>query len=148
VVVENAQQNPADRGQFNPGGAAVRSLLLPGLGQFYTKQSGLGAAFLAVASGAAVVGVTVTKSKVECAVVLPQGTSCPTGYELRHYKTRPLLIPAIAGYVTLGVVSALQAKHVAQRATTRRGDSNDGYRPALGMFVDESAVGIGLSWQF
>jgi hypothetical protein len=147
MSVQVVQQAVVQR-QWSPSSAAVRSIILPGMGQFYTKQKFLGGAFLLAAAGAAAAGVLVREDEVECAPVFQNYDPCPPGYEVRKYKTRPLLVPAAAGYVTLGIASALQARGVARRSSIRRGESDEVYRPQLGMFVNESSVGIGLSWKF
>ena len=149
VAQETPQQSVVVQRRFSPRTAMFSSLLLPGAGQFYTKQPLLGGVFLAGAGAALAAGATHTEEKVQCAVVLPEGVSCPFGYELRRYKTHPWLGAGIAGYVAIGVISAVEARTVAHHKNeARRGDTGDGYLPQLGMFVDQSSVGLGLSWRF
>jgi hypothetical protein len=51
-------------------------------------------------------------------------TNCPYGYELRRYKTRPLLAPALGGYVAIGIIPRCRPKarhHM--RIATRHGSA-------------------------
>jgi len=108
---------PVSSTLYSPGSAAVRSLILPGLGQFYTKRPAVGAVFLAGWAGALGLGLMSQETTVEC---LDRVTdSCPPNRVLSETVKRPMLAVGVGGAVALAVVSALEARSGAAKANAR-----------------------------
>jgi len=108
---------PASTTLYDPGSAAVRSLLIPGLGQFYTKRPAVGAVFLAGWAGALGFGLMSQETTVEC---LDRVTDyCPPNRVLSETVKRPMLAVGVGGAVALAVVSALEARSGAAKANAR-----------------------------
>lgn len=108
---------PASTTLYDPGSAAVRSLLLPGLGQFYTKRPAMGAVFLAGWAGALGLGLMSQEVTVEC---LDRVTDdCPSNRILSETVKRPMLAVGVGGAVVLAVVSALEARSGAAKLNAR-----------------------------
>jgi hypothetical protein len=102
---------------YSPGSAAVRSLLIPGLGQFYTKRPAVGAVFLAGWAGALGFGLMSQEVTVEC---LDRVTdTCPPNRVLSETVKRPMLAVGVGGAVALAVVSALEARSGAAKLNAR-----------------------------
>ena len=108
----------ADRQLFSPGGAAVKSLILPGLGQFSTRRPVLGAVFMAGGAGALAFGLMSKRTEIDCLARTTDGT-CPSNQVRDEVSERPMLIPGLAAFVAVGVVSALEAAAGARRANAR-----------------------------
>jgi len=96
----------------SPGSAAVRSLLLPGLGQFTTGRNGKGVVFLTAWAGALGYGLLRKEITVNC---LSQTTgSCPSGDVRDEVVKRPALAIGIGAALAVAVVSAIDARSGAQ----------------------------------
>jgi hypothetical protein len=118
-----ATRTSAPAARYSPGGAAVRSLLIPGLGQFYTGRPALGVLFLGAGAGAIAAGVMSKRTVIEC-LERTTGT-CPDN-RIRDSKVeRPMLLPGIGGFVALGVIGAIEASAAARRANARAGGGGD-----------------------
>jgi hypothetical protein len=99
-------------GLLSPGGAAIRSLLIPGLGQFYTGRPVLGAAFLSAGVGSLALGVLSKSTTVVCAA---NGVDeCPANQVISETSSSKAVLGA-AGMVAVGVVAALEARAAAKR---------------------------------
>jgi hypothetical protein len=129
---------------YDPGSAAVRSLLLPGLGQFYTKRPAVGAVFLAGWAGALGWGIMSTETSVEC---LDQVTgACPPNRVLSETVKRPMLAVGVGGAVALAVVSALEARSGAGRLNARTVAVGVGAQPG-GVLVEVLPLeAFALAW--
>lgn len=129
---------PASTTLYNPGSAAVRSLLLPGLGQFYTKRPAVGAVFLAGWAGALGLGLMSQEVTVEC---LDRVTEyCPPDRVLSETVKRPMLAVGVGGAVALAVVSALEARSGANKANLRQLTLGEGTHPG-GVLVEVLPAG-------
>jgi hypothetical protein len=125
--VTSPTTNPPSSGVgrlYNPTAVAVRSLLVPGLGQFQTRRPALGAAFALGAGGALAAGLMSQRVTVECLVRTTDG-SCPAGQSRDELTERPMLLPGLAAFVALGVISAFEASSAARRANARAGSGGD-----------------------
>jgi hypothetical protein len=123
---------------YDPGSAALRSLLLPGLGQFYTKRPVFGAVFLAGWAGALGLGIMSQEVTVEC---LDRVTdSCPPNRVLSETVKRPMLAVGVGGAVALAVVSALEARSGANKANLRQLTLGEGTHPG-GVLVEVLPAG-------
>jgi hypothetical protein len=108
---------PATTVLYDPGSAGLRSLAIPGLGQFYTGRRFKGAIFLAGWAGAIAYGAMSERETVVC---LERGVDpCPPGQVQDRIVERPKLLMGIAGAAVLAVVSALDARSGATRENTR-----------------------------
>src|SRR5690606_25598628 len=81
---------------YDPGSAMIRGLVVPGLGQFYTRRPVLGAAFLGAGGAALALGVLSKKVTVEC-LSPPTGDVCPDAHVRSEVTKRPYLVPGRAG---------------------------------------------------
>lgn len=115
------------RPDYNPGSAMTRSLLVPGLGQFYTGRPALGALFMAAWGGALGLGVLTQEVTIEC-LERVTGT-CPSDQVRGEVTRRPMLMVGVGGAVAVAVISALEASSAAKRANRRAG--GDGAMNAL-----------------
>ena len=133
---------PAQMPQYSPGSAMTRSLLVPGLGQFYTGRPALGAVFLAAWGAALGVGVMSQEVTVEC-LARVTGT-CPADQIRGEVVKRPMLAIGVGGAVAIAAISAFEANSAAKRANRRAGpnDSN-GIEPSLSTWSD-GTVAFGL----
>lgn len=131
VQREPRGREPGPPGIYSPGSAAVRSLVLPGLGQFSTGRPVVGAVFLAGWAGALGLGLMTQEVTVEC---LDRVTdSCPSNRVLAETVKRPMLAVGVGGAVALAVVSALEARSGAKKLNARgvamgEGEGRDGIR--------------------
>lgn len=123
VCYEGPEEAPAEAAlpgpqlPYNPGSTALRSLAIPGLGQFQTGRPVMGAAFLAAWAGAIGFGVMSQEVTVEC---LAQTTgSCPSGQVRAELTERPMLPVALGAAVVVAVISAFEARSGANRANAR-----------------------------
>jgi hypothetical protein len=116
--------------EYSPGSAALRSLAIPGLGQFYTGRPALGMTFLAAWAGAIGFGIMSQKVTVEC---LAQTTeSCPTGQVRAEVVERPMLPVGLGAAVVVAVISAFEARSGARKANARQvGFSGEPETPGL-----------------
>jgi hypothetical protein len=115
AVVAAPPPAPAARQVFSPAGEAVRSLFVPGLGQFHTHRPAVGAAFLVGGIGALALGMLSQRVEVNCLSPMENG-ACPAGQVRDQATKRPMLVPGLAGFVGLGVISAFEAASGARRA--------------------------------
>lgn len=110
--------SPPTTGLFSPASAALRSLAIPGLGQFYTGRPALGAAFLGAWAGAIGFGLMSEKVTVEC---LAQATDeCPSGQVRAKISERPQLMLGLGIAAAVAVISALEARSGAAKVNARQ----------------------------
>jgi tetratricopeptide (TPR) repeat protein len=100
--------------RYNPSGALLRGLLVPGLGHFTTDRTGAGVFYLATASSALAAGILLKKLDVDCLSV-PVDGQCPPGQVAGEKETRPYLVPAVAVALATGVYGAIDAYRSAGR---------------------------------
>jgi hypothetical protein len=129
------EEEPAARagaGHYSPGSAALRSLAVPGLGQFYTGNPVLGGLFLAGWAGALGFGFMSQEVTVYC---LAQTTeSCPSGQVRNEEVERPMLLVGVGAAAALAVGSALHARASARRANARMAGGGEGAgRPGISL---------------
>jgi hypothetical protein len=99
------------RAPVSPGSAAVRSLVVPGLGQFATGKPALGVVFLAAWGGALGFGLMSQETTIEC---LAAGADpCPANQVRDEVVKRPMLAVGVGGALAVAVVSALHARSAA-----------------------------------
>lgn len=111
-------QPAAVRQAFSPAGAAIKSLFVPGLGQFGTRRPAIGAVFLAGGAGALAFGLLSQKIEMDCLARTTDNT-CPSGSVRNQTTKRPMLVPGLAAFVGVGVISAIEAASGARRANAR-----------------------------
>ena len=110
--------------RFNPGSAMTRSLIVPGLGQFYTGRPVLGVLFLAAWGGAIGAAVLSQETTVEC---LARVTDvCPAADIRGESVSRPLLVIGAGGALAIAVISAFEAKAAAGRLNRASGGDDAG----------------------
>jgi len=121
AVASAPAAGPAARRVYSPGGEAVRSLIVPGLGQFHTRRPAVGALFLAGGGGALAFGLLSQRVEVNCLSPMVDG-ACPANQIRDQATTRPMLMPGLAAFVALGVIGAFEAAAGARRfRAPRRG---------------------------
>jgi hypothetical protein len=98
---------------YSPGTAFTYGLI-PGAGHFYTGRPIAGTALLAVAGGAAAVGVLFQTKHVECLTV-PQNDVCPADQVRSERIERPYLVPAAGLAIAATILGALDAARGARR---------------------------------
>jgi hypothetical protein len=103
--------------RYDPGSAALKSLVLPGLGQLSTGRPVMGALFMAGWAGALSFGVFTREVTVECMDLVAGG--CPPHRVLRETVRRPSLGLGLGGAAALAVLSALDARSGAELANAR-----------------------------
>lgn len=99
-------------------GAAFALGLIPGGGHFYTGRPVAGTALLAIAGGAAAVGVLYEQRHVECLTV-PQNNVCPAGQIREEHVERPYLVPALGVAATAAILGAIDAVRGARSRNAR-----------------------------
>ena len=132
VPVVPLDSPPTEPVLYSPGSAAMRSLAIPGLGQFYTGQPALGGLFLAGWAGAIGFGVMSQETTVEC--LSPTTDACPAGQVRGETVTRPNLIVGLGAAAALAITSALHARSAATKANVQSrspGDAMAGQRFTL-----------------
>lgn len=107
---------PSVRARGSSGGAAFKSILLPGLGQFTTGRPAMGALFLGAAGGAIAAGALSKSETIYCAT--PGTTSCAPADVIRTDETSKLAL-GLAGYAAVAVVAAIDAASGARRAAAQ-----------------------------
>jgi len=112
--------SPASSLRLDPGSAALRSLAVPGLGQFYTGRPVVGAAFLAGWIGALGFGLLSQDVTVECLARVGEGEPCPSGQARDEIAERPMLAVGLGAAVAVAVISALEARSGARKANARQ----------------------------
>ncbi len=125
AVVAAPPPAPAARRVFNPAGEAVRSLFVPGLGQFHTHRPAVGAVFLVGGLGALALGLASQRVEVNCLSPEVNG-ACPAGQVRDQATKRPMLVPGLAGFLGLGVIGAFEAAAGARRANAAPSGSSGG----------------------
>jgi hypothetical protein len=128
---------------YNPISAAARSVFLPGLGQFYTGRPAMGVAFTAVAGAALAAAVMSKKTTVQCLAPAVDG-ACPSGQVGSESVKRPMLIPGVAAFLALGVVSAVEAHSAAAKLNRGPAGSNDNAGFALSLQSIHGRYGVSL----
>lgn len=129
-------------GQLNPGGAAVRSLLVPGLGQFYTRRPVVGVALLAGAAASLAVGLGSTRETVEC-LAYTAGDACPENARGTTSSTKPYMAAGLGGVAALAILGAFDAHRAAKRANERRTAGGLGRAEPRGLRFREPAAYVG-----
>ena len=104
-------------GPYSPGSAAVRSAIVPGLGQFYTGRPVLGAAFLAAAGGALAAGFLSEKVTVEC--LTRTSGACPHDQIRGEVSEKPYMAAGVGAFVALAAIGAFEAHSAARKANAR-----------------------------
>ncbi|HLU25214.1 MAG TPA: hypothetical protein VKZ58_05865 [Longimicrobiales bacterium] len=118
---------------YSPGSAAVRSAIVPGLGQFYTGRPLLGTAFLAAAGGALAAGFLSEKVTVEC--LARTSGACPHGQIRDESVERPYLAAGIGAFAALAVIGAVEAHAAARKANARFGLRGEADVPGSGLRI-------------
>ncbi|HEX6132625.1 MAG TPA: hypothetical protein VFZ24_01505 [Longimicrobiales bacterium] len=102
---------------YSPGSAFFLGLI-PGAGHFYTGRPLAGTALLAVAGGAAAIGVLYQRTQVECLTV-PQNNVCPPDQVRDEYTERPWLLPAMGVAAAATLFGAIDAARGARSRNAR-----------------------------
>lgn len=128
--------------RLNPGQALAMGLVVPGLGQFYTRRPVRGLLALGVAAGALAAGLMSERLEVDCRSV-PVDNTCPGPDVLGERTTRPYMAPAIAVAAGVALISAIDAFMAARTANAESGvpgaSAGTGLRvlrPAIGLSTD------------
>ncbi len=130
---------------YNPNGALLRGLLIPGLGQFTTGRPRAGLVYLGIASGAVAVGISLKRLAVDC-LSPPVAGVCPPSQIAGEEEKRPYLMPALAVAVATGVFAAIDAYRGANKRngqaakSTRVGQEGHTRGPSLAL----PSVNVGL----
>jgi tetratricopeptide (TPR) repeat protein len=93
----------------SPGTTLTLGLILPGMGQFYTGRALGGMTVLALAGGAAAVGLLVEEVTVRCVGSVPSGSTCPPDRYIGETSTRPYLVYGLAAAGAVTVLGAIEA---------------------------------------
>jgi hypothetical protein len=93
-------------------------MILPGLGQFSTSRPVLGVVFLAGGAGALAFGLLSTRTEIDCLARTTDGT-CPSNQVRDEVSKRPMLVPGLAAFIAVGIVSGIEAAAGARRANAR-----------------------------
>ena len=112
---------------YSPASAALRSLLVPGLGQFYTGSPAVGGLFLAGWAGALGYGFMSQEVTIYC--LAPATDACPSGQVRNEVSERPNLMVGLGVAAALAVGSALHARSAASKANARTGAGGSAIRP-------------------
>jgi tetratricopeptide (TPR) repeat protein len=96
------------------GGTALRSGMVPGLGQFYTKRPALGVLVMAGVGGAVAAAFTERTGVRLVPYTDPNGVYVP--YE-EEFRERPYIIPAAAAAVAITAGAAVEAYFYARRTS-------------------------------
>jgi len=107
------RQAATPRAAVSPGSAAIRSLFIPGLGQFATGKPAAGVAFLAAWGGALGYGLLSKETTTECLARVQPGATCPANDIRDTSVKRPSLAIGVGGALAVAVVSALHARSAA-----------------------------------
>ena len=140
------EAQPAPRGAVSPGSAAIRSLIIPGLGQFATRKPALGVVFLAAWGGALGYGLLSQETTIECLARVTD--TCPAADVRDEVVKRPALAIGVGAALAVAVVSALHARSSARAALAAGADaSGPGPRLVLEPVLPGS-LGTGTGIQF
>ncbi len=115
------RQTATPRTAVSPGSAAIRSLFIPGLGQFATGKPAAGVAFLAAWGGALGYGLLSKETTTECLARVQPGSTCPANDIRGTSVKRPSLAIGVGGALAVAVVSALHARSAASHLRDERG---------------------------
>jgi hypothetical protein len=99
----------------SPGSAAIRSLFVPGLGQFATGKPVAGVAFLGAWGGALAYGLLSKETTTECLRQVQPGGTCPSDDIRGTSVKRPSLAIGVGAALAVAVVSALHARSSASQ---------------------------------
>ena len=105
------------------------SLVVPGLGQAYTRRPLLGALFLGVGAGAAAAGLLYKEATVRCLAPLVDG-SCPPGEELSRSEETPYLVAGLGVAGAMALVAAIEAYVSANRLNAEDAAQRTGEVPS------------------
>lgn len=92
----------------SPAVALATGLVVPGMGQFYTGRTGMGAVYLLGAGAMAAAGALYTEVEIQC-LTIPGPEGCPSEFVQGQKEERPLLIPGVAGAAAITVIGAVHA---------------------------------------
>jgi hypothetical protein len=145
---------PPAQPRYNPGSAMTRSLIVPGLGQFYTGRPAIGAAFMTAWAAALGLAVLTQEVTIECLERVPDDDECPSSQIRDEVTRRPMLVIGAGGALAIAVLSALEANSAAKRSN--RTGSGDGGANAAGLgpwspsinAQSDGGVAIGLRLRF
>jgi len=133
--------------RFNPGSAMTRSLIVPGLGQFYTRRPALGVLFLAAWGGAIGAAVLSQETEIECLARVTDD-ECPEADIRDELVHRPLLAIGVGGALAVAVISALEARAAAGRLNRAAGGGDsDGPADWFPRIDARVRDGITLGWR-
>jgi hypothetical protein len=144
VCVRGAPPAAAPRTGPSPQGAALRSLLVPGLGQFSSRRPAVGAVFLGAAAGALVIAAASEEVTVLCA----ERTTgdCPDNQVIRRdAEPRPEL--GVLAFLGVAVASAIEAYANAGATPARSAAGTTepgGVRPVFGVSASPDGVTVEL----
>lgn len=94
--------------RHSPVVALASGLVIPGMGQFYTGRTGMGAVYLVAAGAVIAAGVLYTEVEVQC-LTIPGPDGCPPEFVVEEDETRPLLVPGLAGAAAITFIGAVHA---------------------------------------
>jgi tetratricopeptide (TPR) repeat protein len=139
-ATEPVESSPPAVPRLNPGQALAMGLVVPGLGQFYTRRPVRGVLALGIASAALAAGLMSERLEVDCRSV-PIDDTCPAADILDERTTRPYLAPAIAVVAGVALVSAIDAFMAARRTNAEQGVL--GTSAGQGLRILVPAIGLG-----
>lgn len=113
----------AARMRFNPAAEAVKSLVIPGLGQMSTGRHGPGVGLLASFAGALGIGLFVTSTEVQC--LSPSPNDCPAEDIYSKTVERPYLDVSVGAALAISIFAAWDARRGAVRANEKSLSSSD-----------------------
>jgi len=132
---ERTRPSSSGAAPYSPSSAAVRSLAIPGLGQFYTGSPAAGGLFLAGWAGALGYGLMSQEVTVYCLAPATEG-SCPAGQDRNEEVERPNLIIGVGAAAVIAVASALHARSAANKANAQGfGPGEDAKSAALSLHI-------------
>ena len=108
---------------YNPQGAFLRGMLIPGLGEFYVDRPGRGVFFLGGAGGALAWGILSTKVIEDCLVQPSAGQTCPPAQLVGTTTERPYLVPGLGIAAALSLIGAIDA-YVGAKSARRPGTAS------------------------
>ncbi len=106
VSAVEALRNPPKL--YNPGAAMATSLILPGVGQFYSGRPVAGFFFLSAVAGSVAFGYLAEDVRIECRVA-PVGGVCPPNDIVSEQRERPYLTAALGAAGALALIAAIDA---------------------------------------
>lgn len=109
------QQAMTPGAAVSPGSAAIRSLFVPGLGQFATGKPVAGVAFLGAWGGALAFGFLSKETTTECLRRVEPGGACPSSDVRGTTVKKPSLAIGIGAALAVAVVSAFHARSSASQ---------------------------------